>query len=499
MLPQMRYALRRGCPMFEAAELGVEVDKKTWKAQSPKAREALLKAQHDLAVSRYSCVVLVSGVEGAGKRETVNLLLEWMDPRGIRTHVMQERTDEELARPEYYRFWRRLPPAGRAGIFLGSWYSRPIVERTFGRASDKDLDAALDRNIEFERMLVHENTILVKLWMHIGKKLQKKRLQAMPAWRITDRDWKFFKRYDEFKQISEHALRRTSTAEAPWHIIEATDERHRALTVVQTLTEAIEGRLHTPLPKKPSKVTSLRPATDKTLLSSVDLSVAVEPKKYEKKLPKLQARLNTLVRKLPRKKRSLILVFEGPDAAGKGGTIRRVTQAMDAGSYDVTSIAAPSDEERAHPYLWRFWRALPRAGKVTIYDRSWYGRVLVERIEGFCEPSDWQRAYAEINAFEEQLHEAGAVIVKFWLAISPEEQLKRFKDRQLTPYKQYKITEEDWRNREKWDAYAWAACEMFERTGTQLAPWVIVEANDKLHARLKVLRTVTDALSQALG
>ncbi len=484
--------------MFEAAELGVEVDKKTWKAESPKARETLLQAQHDLAVSRYSCVVLVSGVEGAGKRETVNLLLEWMDARGILTHVMQERTDEELSRPEYYRFWRRLPPAGRTGIFLGSWYSRPIVERTFGRANDKDLDADLDRAVEFERMLVHENTILVKLWMHIGKKLQKKRLQALPSWRITDRDWKFFKRYDEFREISERALRRTSTAEAPWHIIEAADERHRALAVVKILTDAIRERLAEPAPKKPAKVTELRAVPDKTLLSSVDLSVSVEEKKYEKKLPRLQGRLNELVRKLPKKGRSPILVFEGPDAAGKGGTIRRVTQAMDAGSYDVTSIAAPSDEERAHPYLWRFWRALPRAGKVTIYDRSWYGRVLVERVEGFCAAEDWQRAYSEINAFEEQLSEHGAVILKFWLAISPEEQLRRFKDRQLTPYKQYKITEEDWRNRAKWDAYALAACEMFERTGTKLAPWVIVEANDKLHARIKTLRSVTDALSAAL-
>src|SRR5260370_30753537 len=285
--------------MFEAAELGVEVDKKTWKAESPKARETLLKAQHDLAVSRYSCVVLVSGVEGAGKREAVNPVREWMDARGTLPHVMQERTDEELLRPEYYRFWRRLPPAGRTGIFLGSWYSRPIVERTFGRANDKDLDAHLDRAIEFERMVVHENTILVKLWMHIGKKLQKKRLQALPGWRVTERDWKFFKRYDEFREISEHALRRTSTAEAPWHIVEAADERHRALSVVKILTDAIRERLAEPAPKKPAKVTELRPVPDRTLLSSVDLSVSVEEKKYEKKLPRLQGRLNELVRKLP--------------------------------------------------------------------------------------------------------------------------------------------------------------------------------------------------------
>jgi polyphosphate kinase 2 (PPK2 family) len=269
--------------------------------------------------------------------------------------------------------------------------------------------------------------------------------------------------------------------------------------VVKILTESIKQRLREPAPRKPARVTQLRAEPGKTLLSELDLTLSIDKKRYEDKLPAVQARLNTLVRKLGKKRRSLILVFEGPDAAGKGGAIRRVTQAMDAGSYDVTSIAAPTDEERARPYLWRFWRALPRAGKVTIYDRSWYGRVLVERIEGFCAPEDWQRAYSEINAFEEQLHEAGAVILKFWLHISQDEQLRRFKDRQLTPYKQYKITEEDWRNREKWDAYLQAACEMFEKTGTQLAPWRIVEANDKLHARLKVMRSLNEALEEALG
>ncbi|HUJ25882.1 MAG TPA: polyphosphate:AMP phosphotransferase [Myxococcales bacterium] len=490
--------------MFEAAELGIEVGKKQWEERSPKAREDLLQAQRDLAGSKHSCVILVSGVEGAGKRETVNLLLEWMDARGIQTHVMQEATDEELARPPYYRFWRRLPPSGRTGIFLGSWYSAPIVQRTFGDIKDKDLDVQLDRMIEFERMLAHEKVIVIKLWMHISKKLQKKRLKHIEkneSWRLGPLDWKFFKRYDEFRAVSEHALRRTSIGEAPWHIVEASDERHRALSVVKIVTDAIRDRLAEPAaPKRsPGKVMPLRKPQEKTLLSALDLSLTVDKEKYEKKLPELQGKLNRLVRKLPKRNRSLILVFEGPDAAGKGGAIRRVSQAMDAGAYDVTSIAAPTDEERAHPYLWRFWRALPRAGKVTIYDRSWYGRVLVERIEGFCGPEDWQRAYSEINAFEEQLHEAGAIILKFWMQISQEEQLRRFKDRQVTPYKQYKITEEDWRNRDKWDAYGEAACEVFEKNSTKLAPWVLVEANDKNHARLKVLRTVTDALEEELG
>jgi polyphosphate:AMP phosphotransferase len=491
--------------MFEAAELGVEVDKQTWENEAPKVRDALLQAQRDLAGSKYSCVILVSGVEGAGKREVVNFLLEWMDARGMQTHVTRDPSEEELDRPFYWRYWRRLPLTGRTGIFLGSWYSACIVGRVFGKIRNKDLDQSLDRIIEFERMLAQENVIVVKLWCHVSKKMQKKRFKALekdPAtrWRVTRQDWKFFKRYDKFRDVSEHALRRTTLGEAPWHIVEASDARHRNLSVARTVIEAIRDRLaEGASPKKPAKVLKLTaPMTGKSLLTELDHAAAVERKKYEKRLPALQARLNELVSRLPKAGKSLVLVFEGPDAAGKGGTIRRLTGAMEAGSWEVVAIAAPTDEERGHPYLWRFWRNLPRSGRVTIYDRSWYGRVLVERVEGFAPPSDWQRAYAEINAFEEQLAEHGNVIVKFWLAITQDEQLRRFKDRQTTPYKQYKITEEDWRNRAKWDAYEQAACEMFEKTSTSIAPWVIVEANDKLHARLKVLKAVTDALSKAL-
>jgi polyphosphate kinase 2 (PPK2 family) len=196
--------------------------------------------------------------------------------------------------------------------------------------------------------------------------------------------------------------------------------------------------------------------------------------------------------------RSMILVFEGPDAAGKGGAIRRVTGALNAHIYRVISVAAPTDEELAHPYLWRFWRHLPRRGRVTIYDRSWYGRVLVERIEGFASSAEWRRAYSEINDFEEQLTEAGNIIMKFWIAITADEQLQRFQDRQTTPYKQYKLTEEDWRNREKWDAYEAAACDMVERTSTTHAPWTLVEGNDKQWGRVKVVETVSQRLREEL-
>ena len=226
---------------------------------------------------------------------------------------------------------------------------------------------------------------------------------------------------------------------------------------------------------------------------------ALDAATYKKELHQAQGELGLLSRRLRKEKRSLILVFEGPDAAGKGGAIRRLTAAMDARDYQVISIAAPTDEERAHPYLWRFWRYLPPTGRVSIYDRSWYGRVLVERVEGFARPDQWQRAFEEINAFEEQLIEHGLILVKFWLAITPDEQLRRFQDRQDTPYKQHKITAEDWRNRDRWDAYEAAACDMIEKTGTESAPWVLVEGNNKEWARVKVLKEVVRRVQSALG
>lgn len=491
--------------MFESAEVGSRVEKAEYRREAPKVRTALLAAQRRLAVAPLSVIIVVGGVEGAGKAETVNLLLEWMDARGIRVHAMWNPTDEERERPPMWRFWRLLPPKRTMGIFFGSWYSMPIVDRVFKRIDDAELDQALDRIVEFERMLHQEDTIVLKFWMHLSENAQKKRLRELEkdpkqSWRVTQMDWKFFRKYDKFQSVSERALRRTSTGEAPWHIVEAQDARHRNLTVTRTLLAALEERLATVEARKPAKPTPDRPRPKPiNIINQLDLTKKLSEAQLDEQLLKWQGPINLMSRRLYEQKKSMILVFEGPDAAGKGGAIRRLTSAMDARNYEVISVAAPTDEERARPYLWRFWRYLPRLGRVTIFDRSWYGRVLVERIEGFCAREDWQRAYAEINTFEQQMTEFGTILIKFWLTVSPAEQLRRFKDRETTPYKQYKLTEEDWRNREKSDAYVAAACDMIERTSTELAPWVLVEANDKNHARVKVLKTVARALEKAVG
>jgi polyphosphate:AMP phosphotransferase len=490
--------------MFETAEIGNVIDKATYDRETPLVRAALLEAQKGLALANFSAIILVGGVEGAGKGETVNLLLAWMDARGIETHAMGEPTEEELQRPAMWRFWRLLPAHGRMAIFFGSWYTQPIIDRAFERMDRSRFDQALQRIVEFERMLHQENTLLVKFWLHLSRSAQKARLKELAAdprrrWRVTKRERKFFKRYESFRAVSADAIGRTNIAEAPWTLVEATDARYRNLKVAQTLLGALQQRLQqTAIPRPPLPRPSVLQPPPLSILNRLDMSLAVPKEKYEDRLLGYQGRLSLLTRRLAKRQRSMLLVFEGPDAAGKGGAIRRLTAAMDARLYQVMPVAAPTDEERAHPYLWRFWRQLPRLGRVTVYDRSWYGRVLVERVEGLCRPEDWQRAYAEINAFEEQLAESGILLVKFWLAITPEEQLRRFQDRETTPYKQYKLTAEDWRNRARWDAYEAAACDTIEKTSTAGAPWVLVEANNKEFARLKVIKTIVHYLEAGL-
>jgi polyphosphate:AMP phosphotransferase len=493
--------------MFESAELGHQVDKATYERAVPALREALLNAQYDLfTAARFPVVIVIGGVDGAGKGETVNLLNEWMDPRHIHSHAFAEPSDEERERPRMWRFWRTLPPKGKIGIFFGAWHTDPIIKRVMREISQTELDSEIDRNVRFERMLTDEGALLIKLWFHLSKERQGKRLKGLEKnpqtrWRVTDTDWARFKLYDRFRAVSEYYLRRTSAGEASWTVIEGEDARYRGLTVGKLLLASMRNRLDgNKLPAQAAaKTSALLPAVDgRTTLGALDLSKRLTKRKYDSQLEKWQGRLNLLSREPKFKRMSVTILFEGPDAAGKGGAIRRITGALDARQYQGIPIAAPTEEERAQPYLWRFWRHLPRRGRFTIYDRSWYGRVLVERVESLCAEADWIRAYSEINDFEEQLVLNRTVLAKFWMQIDKNEQLKRFKLRERTSFKRFKITAEDWRNRKKWDAYQIAADEMIERTSTSFAPWVLVESNDKFHARVKVLKTLVQRIESMI-
>jgi polyphosphate:AMP phosphotransferase len=494
--------------MLETAELGHTIGKAEFDLAEPKLREALVNAQVDLlAGRRKAVVVLLSGVAAGGRGETAKQLAEWMDPRHLRVQAFGPRTPEELAHPPAWRYWQALPPRGQVAVFMNAWYAEALQARVSGKLDDRGLDAVLHRVREYERMLAHEDVLLLKFWIHLSKQAQLKRLAELDrdkdsTWRVTDGDWNHARRYAKSHPLWEHTLRETSTAEAPWVVVEGGDWRYRDLTVGQVLLDALKHANRPPAAARRQAPAAAAPTPavidNVKLIRDLDLGQALDDGSYDRALARQQGRLARLTRHKRFGKRSLVLVFEGIDAAGKGGAIRRVTGALDPRQYAVVPVAAPTDEERAHPYLWRFWRQVPRLGGITIFDRSWYGRVLVERVEGFCSDADWQRAYGEINAFETDLVGAGTVVCKFWLQISKAEQLARFRAREQVPFKRFKITEDDWRNRKRWPQYERAVADMVERTSTELAPWTLVEAEDKRFARVKVLRTLADRLEAAL-
>jgi polyphosphate:AMP phosphotransferase len=513
--------------MFRTAELGQAVSKSEFNQREPLLRQELLDAQRQLLEdSSFPVIVVFAGVDGAGKGDTVNLLNEWMDPRWLVTKAYDVPTDEELARPEYWRFWRDLPPKGRIGLFLSSWYSRPILDRVYEHDNESVFDDRLDRILSFEKALADDDALILKFWMHLSRDAQKRRLKKLEkdpltSWRVTEQDWEHWRIYDHFEAAAERTIMRTSTGTAPWNIVEGVDHHYRSLTVGGIIRDEITKRLDEVRRKRQllEELASLHqaglqeeveetgetggsgkvaPLKTVTVLSALDMSQQLNKSQYKKQLREWQAELNQLHRKALKQKLSSILLFEGPDAAGKGGAIRRMTAALDARHYQVIPIAAPTDEERAQHYLWRFWRHLSRAGRITIFDRSWYGRVLVERVEGFATEDEWRRAYAEINDFEEQLTDHGILVLKYWVHITKDEQLARFKAREETPHKRWKLTDEDWRNREKWEDYELGVNDIVEHTSTMNAPWVLVEGNDKRFARIKVLKTYCERLQQAL-
>ncbi len=504
-----------GPQIFEAAELGLAVSRSDYKVQEPALRERLLDAQQRLSEADFPVLLLFSGVDGAGKGETANTLSAWMDPRRVVTRAFGAPSQEELERPPNWRYWRDMPPRGQLGVFLSAWYTQPLLDRAYENIDAREFDERLDRIAALERMLAEDGALILKFWMHLGREQQKRRLETLEqdpllSWRVTRLDWKHWRLYEHFVAASAQLIRRTDTPFARWTIVEGADAHYRNLTIGRSLLDALEHRLEqegssAAVPPAPALVEAPEDAESGTeeeyesgVLSRLDMSQELSKKSYRAKLKKYQAKLNLLHRRARAQGTSMILVFEGWDAGGKGGAIRRATAALDARDYQVISIAAPTDEERDHHYLWRFWRHLSRAGRVTVFDRSWYGRVLVERIEGFAKEREWRRAYDEIADFERQILDHGTVLVKFWLHITPDEQEERFLARKDTPYKSWKLTEEDWRNRSRWAEYEDAIDEMVARTSQERAPWQLIPGNDKRFARIAVLERICGALEEAL-
>jgi polyphosphate:AMP phosphotransferase len=461
--------------------------------------------QFELENQDFPVIIIVSGVEGAGKGSVVHRLHEWMDPRLIDTNAFWDHSDEEEQRPYFWRFWRALPAHGRIGVFFGSWYTRPILEAGSGDITDAQLNQELQRINDFERMLTDDGALIIKLWFHLPAELAMERMRADQLRELTNieipegSEAEFLNRYQQLLEVSERAIRASDSGHSPWHLIEATDDNYRDLTAGQVIEQCLRARLqHDQGNGSSTPPVSLTDAGQPTVLNRVPLDSALAPDDYKAQLQYYQSRLETLAWRARRERLACVAVFEGWDAAGKGSAIRRVTQAIDPRLYHLLQYAAPSDEESAHHYLWRFWRQLGRDGSFTFFDRSWYGRVLVERVEGFAAEGEWLRSYAEINRFEEQLADHGSVLLKFWLHISKEEQLQRFELREQTPHKQHKITEEDWRNRDKWHDYELAVHDMVAHTSTSAAPWTLVPGDDKRFARIDILRTFCERLEARL-
>ena len=491
--------------MFESAIQHHALDKETYAAEEPKVHGALIDAQLELVERRdFAVVLLVTGFDGAGKGAVIRHLYEWLDPRHLRSNAYDRPTDEERLRPQMWRYWRDLPPKGEISVVFNSWYNAPLIEHARGDIDEPAFERRLGAIERFERMLADEGVLLIKFLLVVSRKEQKRRLAAAAkdpgeSRHVLD-EWGG----DSFRKkalpIASRAIRHTSSASAPWIVIPSDDPEYRDLTFGRTIAQSLRARLDRPTQASAPSAPALIPNLDnRTVLDALDLSLKLEPDAYKRQLDRWQDRLAALTDDKRFRDIAVVAAFEGADAAGKGGSIRRVTAALDPRRFRIHPIAAPTDEEKVQPYLWRFWRRLPRKGHVAVFDRTWYGRVLVERVEGFASEAEWLRAYGEINQFEEQLAESGIVVAKFYLTTSKEEQLRRFEARADSPLKGFKITDEDWRNREKWDAYAHAVNDMVDRTSTPAAPWTLVEAEDKRWARVKVLKTLCRRIEAALS
>lgn len=492
--------------MLDVLDLNLKLDKATFDGQMKALMPQLRSLQNRCREANLPVVIVLEGWAAAGKGDIVKNGVDCLDPRGFRVHPIWPPTAQERQYPMLWRFWQKLPSQGAIAVFYHSWYTHLLEDRLFERADVATVPTLMRQVNAFERQLVDDGVAIAKFWIHLSKKELKRRLKKYAkdpydAWRVRPEDWQQHKNYRAYSRYAEEMLTYTSTGPAPWTVVEGDCRRWAQVKVWTQVATAMMAALDRrqidyPAPALPVQ-TELSPV-EPDRLQAVDLTQALSGDAYRDRLRQAQVDLHELQFRIHEAQVPVLVLFEGWDAAGKGGAIRRLTATLDPRSYTVHAFAAPTDEENAHHYLWRFWRRIPPGGNIGIFDRSWYGRVLVERIEGFASDREWRRAYQEINEFEAQLTQAGYVLVKFWLHISPEEQLARFEARAADPFKQYKLTDEDWRNREQWDAYAVAVNQMVQRTHTPNAPWSLIAGNDKHYARVQILETVTAAIRQRL-
>lgn len=512
--------------MIEKIDLNKSISKKEYKMLSEQLVKEFASLQRELKELEIPVMILFEGWGASGKGTLINQMIHPLDPRGFRVYSIQRPSQEEFLRPFLWRFWTKTPEKGKIHIFDRSWYQRVLLEAVENSYSKESIRLSCDEIMNFEEQLMEDGVCIIKFFLHISRDEQAKRFRKLEKseetkWRVTKEDWKHNDQYHKFLKITDEVIIKTDTSFSPWTIVEATEREYAAIKILNTIVERLrevknvklkqlsektveEIKLSDDLFDETNKIQDIHwnkkieYSFENGVLQGVDLSKSLEKEEYKERLKELQEKLSMLHNEMYVKRIPVILAFEGWDAGGKGGAIKRVTECLDPRGYEVIPIASPNDIERKHHYLWRFWNHIPKAGHMAIFDRTWYGRVMVERIEGFCSEEEWKRAYNEINQMEEHLSNFGCMILKFWMHIDKEEQEKRFKERQTIPEKQWKITQEDWRNREKWDEYEKAVDEMLVRTSTPYAPWIVVEANSKYYARIKVLETIVESLEKKI-
>lgn len=476
-------------------------DKDACKARLKQLRQELAGLQLRLRQAHLPVVILLEGWGAAGKGSAIRSLIRELDPRFFKVLTVDQPTKEERRWPFLKRYFSSIPESGKLLFLDSGWISETAQDYLCGELSETEFFRQLESIRTMERQLTTGGYLLVKLFFHIDAKQQYDRLYQLSShrdtsWRASEADWRQNKNYDRYLDCFDRCLEATDTPWAPWKVIDSSHKVSAQLQAAEWLYQqicaALESRPEACMPEYHW------PLEHSPLLAQVPLDKTMEDKRYRKELKACKKRLAELHNELYRKKVPVVLVYEGWDAAGKGGNIKLLASALDPRGYEVIPIASPTPDELSRHYLWRFWTRLPKTGHIAIFDRSWYGRVMVERLEGFCSEADWKRAYDELNEFERELTDAGTVVLKFWVHIDKQTQLERFHDRQRDPAKQWKITEEDWRNREKWDAYQEAVDEMLQKTSTQNAPWNILESVDKRYARIKAMKLVIRAIEQAL-
>ena len=473
------------------------------KERLSKSKNRLYDLQMKIKEHKLPVLVLFEGWSAAGKGSMIGKIIKNIDPRFFKVATMSAPTEEETRRPFLYRYMREIPEEGKFAFLDSGWMEQTAKDVLKGDLSGEDYEKQIESIRRFERQLTDNGYLVLKFFMEIDKEEQKTRMQKLldkpdTSWRVTGFDKWQNEHYKKCEKVFDRYLKDTNLPTSPWYIIDAGNKKWAELQVLETLVSnidtALQNQKHSvPIPQ------NVFPLVKMPKLSEVDLSDKfIDEKEYQQKLKVLQSRLGELHNRLYRKRVPVIITYEGWDAAGKGGNIKRVTGALDPRGYEVHPIASPEPHEKARHYLWRFWTRLPKDGHIAVFDRTWYGRVMVERLEGFCSENDWKRAYNEINEFEKELHDWGAVIIKFWVQIDKDTQLERFTERQNNPEKQWKITDEDWRNREKWDQYEIAVDEMLKKTSTTYAPWHILESVDKKYARIKALKIIIKELEKVL-